>query len=74
MHSTQLATLQKLTEKFEKENPKINIKLEGQGSYSDLQGKLNSTMPSPKDLPTITQAYPDWLYAASQNKMLVIVV
>ena len=71
MHGGQLATLQKLTKEFEKENPKINIKLENQGSYIDLQAKINSTLQSPNNLPTITQAYPGWLYNASKNKMLV---
>ena len=28
-------------------------------------------MQSPKNLPTITQAYPGWLYIATQNKILV---
>lgn len=28
-------------------------------------------MQSPKNLPTITQAYPGWLYNATQNKILV---
>ncbi|MGQ5708635.1 extracellular solute-binding protein [Lactobacillus sp. PSON] len=71
MHGVQLATLQKLTKDFEKENPKINVKLESQGSYIDLQAKINSTLQSPNNLPTITQAYPGWLYTASKNKMLV---
>ncbi|MDR4196932.1 extracellular solute-binding protein, partial [Bacillus cereus] len=29
------------------------------------------TLPSPKDLPTITQAYPGWLWNAAQDEMLV---
>lgn len=41
------------------------------GNYADLQAKLTSSFQSPKDLPTITQAYPGWLYNAAQNKMLV---
>ncbi|WP_251717711.1 extracellular solute-binding protein [Lactobacillus agrestimuris] len=71
MSGVQQKTLQKLTNEFEKENPKINVKLENQGSYIDLQAKLNSTLQSPNNLPTITQAYPGWLYNAAQNKMLV---
>lgn len=51
--------LKKMTADFEKENPKIKIKLESQGgNYADLQSKLSSTMQSPDNLPTITQAYP----------------
>lgn len=71
MHGKQLATLEDMTKDFEKKNPNINVKLEGQGSYINLQGKINATLQSPKNLPTITQAYPGWLYQASQNKMLV---
>ena len=71
MHGKQLATLEDMTKDFEKKNPNINVKLESQGSYIDLQGKINATLQSPKNLPTITQAYPGWLYQASQNKMLV---
>ena len=46
--------LKKMTADFEKENPKIKIKLESQGgNYADLQSKLSSTMQSPDNLPTI---------------------
>lgn len=71
MNGVQQQTLKKLTKEFEKENPKITVKLENQGSYTDLQAKINSTLQSPNNLPTITQAYPGWLYNAAQNKMLV---
>ncbi|WEV39587.1 extracellular solute-binding protein [Lactobacillus sp. ESL0681] len=71
MTGVQQQTLKQLTQEFEKKNPKIKVKLENQGAYSDLQAKINSTLQSPKDLPTITQAYPDWLYTASKNKLLV---
>lgn len=64
--------LKKLTADFEKNNPNINVKLQSQGgNYSDLQAKLVSGLQSPKDLPTITQAYPGWLYNAAKNDMLV---
>lgn len=64
--------LKQLTQKFEQKNPKIKVKLQSQGgNYADLQAKLTSGFQSPKDLPTITQAYPGWLYNAAQNKMLV---
>lgn len=71
MVGVQQSTLQKLTKEFEAKNPKITIKLENQGAYNDLQAKINSTLQSPNDLPTITQAYPGWLWNAAQNKMLV---
>lgn len=64
-------SLTQLTAEFEKENPNIKVKLENQNSYQDLHSKITSTMQSPKNLPTITQAYPGWLYTASKNNMLV---
>ena len=71
MSGDQQKALEHLTEEFEKQNPNIKVKLENQGAYKDLQSKLTSTMQSPKDLPTITQAYPGWLYNAAQNDLLV---
>ena len=71
MPGVQGSTLKKLTNEFEKKNPKITVKLENQGAYNDLQAKINSTLQSPNNLPTITQAYPGWLWNAAQNKMLV---
>lgn len=70
MTGVQQSTLQKLTAEFEKKNPNITIKLENQGAYTDLQAKINSTLQSPNNLPTITQAYPGWLWNAANNKML----
>ncbi len=71
MTGVQQTTLKQLTKDFEKKNPKITIKLENLGAYNDLQAKINSTLQSPNNLPTITQAYPGWLWNAAQNKMLV---
>lgn len=71
MSGNQQKALEKLTKDFEKENPNITVKLENQGQYKDLQSKITSTLQSPKDLPTITQAYPGWLYTAAQNDLLV---
>lgn len=69
---TSQTALKKLTSDFEKKNPKITVKLQSQGgNYADLQSKLTSSLQSPKNLPTITQAYPGWLYNAAKNKMLV---
>ena len=64
MPGVQGSTLKQLTNEFEKKNPKINVN-------NDLQAKINSTLQSPNNLPTITQAYPGWLWNAAQNKMLV---
>lgn len=71
MHGAQQKELIKLTKEFEEENPNIKVNLQDQGSYINLQAKLNSTLQSPKNLPTITQAYPGWLYNAAKNNMLV---
>lgn len=71
MQGSQEDSLKSLAKDFEAKNSNIKIKLEQQGTYDDLQAKLTSTMQSPKNLPTITQAYPGWLESAAKNKMLV---
>jgi len=63
--------LQKLTEDFMKANPNIKVELQNQSQYKDLQAKINATLTSPKDLPTITQAYPNWLFNAASQDSLV---
>lgn len=63
--------LQKLTDDFMKANPNIKVELQNQSTYKDLQAKINSTLTSPKDLPTITQAYPNWLFNAADQDALV---
>ena len=50
-----------ITDKFMTENPNITVTLQNQGSYNDLRQKLTTTAANPKDLPTLTQAYPDWM-------------
>ena len=71
MNGPQEKALQQLTKDFEKENPNIKVTLQNQGQYKDLQSKITSTLQSPKDLPTMTQAYPTWLYQVAQEDMLV---
>ncbi|WP_270790461.1 extracellular solute-binding protein [Enterococcus diestrammenae] len=71
MNDAQEDALEKIVADFQKENPNIKVTLQNQGQYSDMQAKINSTLQSPKDLPTITQAYPGWLYNAAQEDMLV---
>lgn len=63
--------LKKLTEDFTKANPNITVELQNQSSYKELQAKLNATYTSKSNLPTITQAYPGWLYDAAQAELLV---
>lgn len=55
-------SLQKLTDEFMEQNPNITVTLQNQSSYKDLQQKITATVTSPKDLPTLTQAYPDWMF------------
>lgn len=64
-------TLQNLTDKFMKSNPNIKVTLQNQSSYNDLQQKITATTASPKDLPTLTQAYPHWMVNAMQDNLLV---
>lgn len=71
MNGVQEEALTKIADDFMKENSNIKIELQNQSSYSDLQAKINSTLPSPDDLPTISQAYPGWLYGAAKDNMLV---
>lgn len=54
-------SLQAITDDFMAQNPNITVTLQNQSSYKDLQQKITATVASPKDLPTITQAYPDWM-------------
>ena len=61
MNGSQEKVLQNLVDNFKKENPNITVTLQNQSSYQDLQQKITATAASPKDLPTITQSYTDWL-------------
>ena len=64
-------TLQNLTDKFMASNENITVTLQNQSSYPDLQQKITATTASPKDLPTLTQAYPHWMVNAVQDELLV---
>lgn len=71
MNGDQEKALQNLVNKFTKENSNITVTLQNQSSYPDLQQKITATTASPKDLPTITQAYPDWLLNAMDENLVV---
>lgn len=62
--------LQKLTDEFTTQNPNITVTLQNQSSYPDLQQKITATVASPKDLPTLTQAYPDWMFNPIQDGLV----
>lgn len=63
--------LEKLVKEFEEANPNIKVDLQNQGNYGDLSQKLTATMQSPDDLPTITQAYGDWMVPFMQEDLVV---
>lgn len=71
MNGEQETALKKLVDKFTKENSNITVTLQNQSSYPDLQQKITATTASPKDLPTLTQAYPHWMINAMQDDLLV---
>ena len=71
MNGNQEKALQELANNFTNENPNITVTLQNQSSYPDLQQKITATMASPKDLPTLTQAYPDWLLNAIDENLVV---
>lgn len=63
-------TLQKIADDFMKQNDKIKVTLVSQGSYGDLQQKLTAAAKS-KTLPTMSQAYEDWITEDIQNNLVV---
>ena len=67
MNGKQEETLTQLTDEFNAANEMIEVKLLNQSSYNELQQKVTATLVSPKDLPTITQAYPGWLANAMED-------
>ena len=60
MNGDQEKSLQGLVDNFQ-----------NQSSYPDLQQKITATTASPKDLPTMTQAYPDWLLNAIDENLVL---
>lgn len=62
MNGEQEESLTKMTEAFMEANENITVELQNQTGYQELQQKLTATTTSPKNLPTLTQAYPDWMF------------
>ncbi len=71
MNGAQEETLTALTNDFMAANTNVTVTLQNQSSYNDLQQKLTATMPSPKDLPTMTQAYADWMFVPVQDGLVL---
>lgn len=71
MNGAQEEALEKMTADFMEENENIDVVLQNQASYPDLQAKINTNLISPKDLPTMTQAYPNWLWNAVMDELVV---
>ncbi len=70
MNGAQEESLTTLTEEFMAANTNITVTLQNQSSYGDLSQKITATMQSPDNLPTITQAYPGWVYDAMQDGLV----
>lgn len=70
MQGAQEKSLQSLTDEFMKANPNITVTLQNQSTYQDLQQKITATVVSPDNLPTLTQAYPDWMFNPIKENMV----
>lgn len=71
MNGAQETALTELTDAFMAANENITVTLQNQSSYSDLQQKLIATQVSPQNLPTLTQAYPDWMLDAINDGLVL---
>ena len=71
MNGAQEESLTKLTDEFMAKNENIKVTLQNQSSYQDLQQKLTATSASPKDLPTLSQAYPDWMLNSINDGLIL---
>lgn len=71
MNGAMEKVLTDLTNTFNDANPNITVVLQNQSSYKDLQQKLTLSMASPNQLPTLTQAYPDWMINPINDEMIL---
>lgn len=62
MNGKQEEALKEITKAYMDKNPDIKIELQNQLGYKELQEKITNTSSSPDNLPTMTQAYPDWMF------------
>lgn len=70
MNGDQEKALQELTKGFMDSNKNVTVTLQNQSKYTDLQQKITATLASPKDLPTMTQAYPGWVLNAINDGLI----
>lgn len=70
MNGAQEEALKSITDEFMKANANITVDLQNQTGYKELQQKLTATTTSPKNLPTLTQAYPDWMFNPIQDGLV----
>ncbi|OOB77963.1 MAG: sugar ABC transporter substrate-binding protein [Epulopiscium sp. Nele67-Bin001] len=71
MNGTLQDTLTELTAQFMEENPNVKITLQNQSSYGDLNQKISASLISTSTLPTMTQAYLDWMYYPIQDNLIL---
>ncbi|OON99936.1 MAG: sugar ABC transporter substrate-binding protein [Epulopiscium sp. Nele67-Bin004] len=71
MNGGQESALTALTEKFMAQNDYITVTLQNQSSYNDLNQKLSASLISPDQLPTMSQAYLDWMYYPLEDNLIV---
>lgn len=70
MNGAQEEALTAMTKAFMEANKNITVELQNQTGYAELQQKVTATSTSPSDLPTMTQAYPDWMFNPIQDGLV----
>lgn len=70
MNGAQEEALKAMTDAFMEANKNITVDLQNQTGYQELQQKLTATTTSPENLPTLTQAYPDWMFNPIQDGLV----
>lgn len=70
MNGAQEEALKSMTDAFMEANENITVDLQNQTGYQELQQKLTATTTSPENLPTLTQAYPDWMFNPIQDGLV----
>ncbi|OON96616.1 MAG: hypothetical protein ATN31_09415 [Candidatus Epulonipiscioides saccharophilum] len=63
--------LEEITAEFMEKHSNIKVDLTSQSNYNKLSQKLSTSLLSPKDLPTMTQAFIDWTIYPIQDNLIV---